>query len=172
MYWQLHLLCRLPERAIVSWLFGASQLSGTLYSSSVNPQKTWRHFPSRREIMRRSPRARRLAIRLPPYDTPRVVPRNNPEFHVDHMHTAGGVCEQTKRLYENIYIDWLRMSLSASCLQGGLTSLHVIDQFLVPFKYTYPFLSCISSVPPCCSLHEHSYLPSCCYFLFCLLSEW
>ena len=71
-----------------------------------------------------------------------------------------------------LYHDWLRMSLSASCLQGGLTSLHVIDQFLVPFKCTHPFVSYISSVPPCCRLHEHSYLPSCFYFLFCLLSEW
>ena len=46
--------------------------------------------------MRRSPRARRLAFRLPPYDTPRVAPRNNPKFHVDRQRAAGGVCEQTK----------------------------------------------------------------------------
>ena len=56
--------------------------------------------------MRRSPRARRLAFRLPPYDTPRMVPRNNSEFHVDCTHTAGGVCEQTKTaLRKYIYID-------------------------------------------------------------------
>ena len=52
------------------------------------PTKTWRQFPSRREIVRRSPRARRLVFRLPPYDTPRVAPRNNSEFHVDHTHAA------------------------------------------------------------------------------------
>ena len=46
--------------------------------------------------MRRSPRARRLAFRLTPYDTPRVAPRNNSEFHVDRNHAAGGVCEQTR----------------------------------------------------------------------------
>ena len=55
--------------------------------------------------MRRSSRARRLAFRLPPYDTPRVAPRNNPEFHVNRTHAAGGVCKQTKWLYENIHID-------------------------------------------------------------------
>ena len=46
--------------------------------------------------MRRSRRARRLAFRLPPYDIPRVAPRNTPKFHVDRAYAAGGVCEQTK----------------------------------------------------------------------------
>ena len=49
-----------------------------------------------------------LTFRLPPYDTPRVAPRNNPEFHVDRTHVSGGVCEQTKtalRKKEYIYID-------------------------------------------------------------------
>ena len=31
-----------------------------------------------------------------PYDTPRVSLHNNPKFHVDRTHAAGGVCEQTK----------------------------------------------------------------------------
>ena len=64
----------------------------------------WRLFLSRREVVRRSPRARRLAFRLPPYDTPHVAPRNNPEFHVDRTHAAGGVCEQTKTALRK-YID-------------------------------------------------------------------
>ena len=55
--------------------------------------------------MRRSPRVQRLNFHLPPYDTPRVASCNNPEFHVDRTHAVGGVCEQTKRLYENICID-------------------------------------------------------------------
>ena len=79
-----------------SWLSGLAQLSENSYSLSVNPRKTWRHFPSRREIVRRSPWVQRLAFRLPPYDTPHVAPRNNPKFHVDRTHAAGGVCEQTK----------------------------------------------------------------------------
>ena len=54
--------------------------------------------------MRRSPRARRLAFRLPPYDTPRVAPRNYPHFHVDRTHAAGGVFEQTKTALRK-YID-------------------------------------------------------------------
>ena len=55
--------------------------------------------------MRRSPRARGLAFRIPSYDTPRVAPHNNPQFHVDRTHAAGGVCEQTKTALRNIYID-------------------------------------------------------------------
>ena len=40
-----------------------------------------------------------------PYDTLCVVPHNNPEFHVECTHSAGGVHKQTKRLYESTYIE-------------------------------------------------------------------
>ena len=49
-------------------------------------------------------------FRLPPYDTPRASDRNNPEFHVDRTHAAGGVCEQTKTALQiYIYIDPLQL---------------------------------------------------------------
>ena len=73
--------------------------SGTIIQNLLfavrKPTKTWRHFLSKREI-RCSSRAWRLAFRLPLYDSPRVAPCNNPEFHVHRPHAVGGVCEQTK----------------------------------------------------------------------------
>ena len=44
--------------------------------------------------------------------------------------------------------------------KGGLIPLKFMDLTLVSFKFTCLFVSCISSVAPCCRLHEHS-LPSC-----------
>ena len=98
--------------------------------------KTWRHYPSRRKSVRRPPRARWLAFRLPPYDIPRAAPRNNPEFHVDRTHAAGGVCEQTKTALPKC-IDrlWWSCSNSKLLLHGhafkhyyiALLCAHILD---------------------------------------------
>ena len=64
------------------------------------------------------------AIHLPstPYDKPHAATCNNPEFHIDRTHTAGGVFEQTKQLYQNIYIDTTTTQYK---LQNILISIHV-----------------------------------------------
>ena len=94
------LLARTRDRLLALW---SVTIIRNLVFAVRKPKKTLRHFPSR-EIVRHSPQARRLAFCLPPYDTPRVAPRNNSEFHVDCTHAAGGVCEQTKMaLQKNIY---------------------------------------------------------------------
>ena len=89
MYWQLQLLCRWPDRALGSWLERHNYPD--LVFAVRKPTKNMASFSVQEgNRVRRSPRARRLAFRLPPYDTPRVAPRNG----------EGGVCEQTKRLHE------------------------------------------------------------------------
>ena len=54
--------------------------------------------------MRRSPRVRQLVFRLPPYDTPRALDHNNPQFNVNRTNAAGGVFEQRQMaLRKHIY---------------------------------------------------------------------
>ena len=72
--------------------------SGTIIRNLVfavcKPTKTWRHFPSRRKIVRRSPRAQRLAI-IPSFTSTAYTLREK-------------FASRQKRLYENIYRDyWL-----------------------------------------------------------------
>ena len=158
---QLQLLCCWPDSAIVwSWPSGGAQLSGTSYSPSVNPQKTWRHFPSWRVIVRRSSWVRRLAFRLPPYDTPHVAPHNNPEFHVDHRHTAGGVCEQTTTALQK-YIGRLgRRKQTAINVELKIHSFHCVQlvrtgQEFEATMHIYSPLTCVHHGPEddwgCCS---------------------
>ena len=110
--WQLQLACYCVSGcvSVSPWAFApfhTATKAGNLIIPSVIPQKTWHRSPSGRESVRRSPRTRRLAFHLLPYDTPHAhTSRYNPEFHIDRTHTAGGDIEQTEtalRIYR--YID-------------------------------------------------------------------
>ena len=54
--------------------------------------------------MRRIPRARRIGVRLPPYDHPHAAPHNSPAFRLDRRQAARGVCEQTNPALLNYII--------------------------------------------------------------------
>ena len=103
--------CTANYSANATFLFCLDSLLLALWSvaiigTSYSTHKKQRHFPSRRESVRRSPLVRRLVFRLPPYNTAHDSEHNNPEFHVDRTHTAGGVSNTQNRLCEYIDVDY------------------------------------------------------------------